>query len=174
MKRTPRYILNTLTVVSLVLSMAAVISSANGYWHLQQIAYNTPNSHFGIESWHGHFGLYLVNEKFGDEGWYFNHSPIKEISPLEDTNLDWYYLGFGMAWNKSDPSFANPIYEFVTPFWLLTLILAVLPAIWLLKWNKRRKLGPNACPACGYDLTGNESGKCPECGASKELPAETG
>ena len=48
-----------------------------------------------------------------------------------------------------------------------TLIFTILPTIWLYKWNKRRKLGPNACPACGYDLTGNETGVCPECGASK-------
>ncbi|MEM6260198.1 MAG: carbon starvation CstA family protein, partial [Planctomycetota bacterium] len=27
------------------------------------------------------------------------------------------------------------------------------------------KPGPNDCPACGYDLTGNTSGTCPECGA---------
>jgi len=36
--------------------------------------------------------------------------------------------------------------------------------IWLFKWNRRRKLSPNACPDCGYDLTGNETGMCPECG----------
>ena len=41
---------------------------------------------------------------------------------------------------------------------------AIGPAIWLFKWNKRRKLGPNAVPSFGYDLTGNESGVCPECG----------
>ncbi|MGB0768400.1 MAG: carbon starvation protein A, partial [Phycisphaeraceae bacterium] len=27
------------------------------------------------------------------------------------------------------------------------------------------KRGPSDCAACGYDLTGNESGNCPECGA---------
>ena len=31
----------------------------------------------------------------------------------------------------------------------------------------RRRL-PNACPACGYDLTGNRSGVCPECGRAVE------
>ena len=28
-----------------------------------------------------------------------------------------------------------------------------------------RKLTPGTCPQCGYDLTGNVSGRCPECGA---------
>jgi predicted Zn-ribbon and HTH transcriptional regulator len=26
------------------------------------------------------------------------------------------------------------------------------------------RLKPTHCPACSYDLRGNESGKCPECG----------
>jgi hypothetical protein len=47
------------------------------------------------------------------------------------------------------------------------LIFAILPAIWLFKWNQRRKLSPNACLGCGYDLTGNESGVCPECGVGE-------
>ena len=60
------------------------------------------------------------------------------------------------------------MYSVLVPHWFLTLTFAVLPAIWLYKWNKRRKLGPNACPSCGYDLTGNETGVCPECGADLE------
>ena len=63
---------------------------------------------------------------------------------------------------------------------LLVPLLATLPAvwlykptIWLFKWNKRRKLGPNTCPSCGYDLTGNESGVCPECGVGAETSSES-
>lgn len=40
------------------------------------------------------------------------------------------------------------------------LVIAMRPYI-------RRQL-PGYCPACAYDLTGNDSGRCPECGA--ELP----
>ncbi len=50
----------------------------------------------------------------------------------------------------------------------IPIILLVLPAIWLFKWSKRRNLPDNACPSCGYDLTGNETGQCPECGAYTE------
>jgi hypothetical protein len=62
---------------------------------------------------------------------------------------------------------------FSFPHWFLTLMFVILPAIWLFKWNRRRKIGPNTCPSCGYDLTGNESGECPECGAIYESPVES-
>ena len=52
------------------------------------------------------------------------------------------------------------------PHWFLTLIFAIFPGVWFIKWRRRRKLGPNACPSCGYDLTGNQTGECPECGES--------
>jgi len=57
--------------------------------------------------------------------------------------------------------------------WFLSLLFSVLPVLWLNQYRKRRKLGPNACPSCGYDLAGNESGKCPKCGAVTEKPAES-
>ena len=34
-----------------------------------------------------------------------------------------------------------------------------------------RKLSPNACPSCDYDLTGNTTGVCPECGHASETKA---
>jgi len=55
--------------------------------------------------------------------------------------------------------------DVIVRYWYL--IFAALPAIWLYKWNKRRKLSPNACSSCGYDLTGNETGVCPECGVAE-------
>jgi len=56
-----------------------------------------------------------------------------------------------------------------SPIWFLT---AVVAGSWvglrfMSRWRKRRgrrKCG--LCVSCGYDLTGNESGVCPECGES--------
>lgn len=31
-------------------------------------------------------------------------------------------------------------------------------------WGAPGKIPPNACRNCGYNLTGNASGTCPECG----------
>jgi len=48
------------------------------------------------------------------------------------------------------------------PVWFL-LASAILPTGYLF-WTDR-KAKPGHCAACGYSLTGNTSGTCPECGA---------
>ncbi len=39
-------------------------------------------------------------------------------------------------------------------------------AAWILWRLRRERLPVGLCPGCGYDLTGNVSGVCPECGAA--------
>ncbi|GJM24122.1 MAG: hypothetical protein DHS20C16_05370 [Phycisphaerae bacterium] len=46
------------------------------------------------------------------------------------------------------------------PFWIL-FVPSILITIWL--WRTSRIL-PGKCWNCRYDLTGNVSGTCPECG----------
>jgi hypothetical protein len=50
------------------------------------------------------------------------------------------------------------------PFWLPFLLCAI-PALYVF-WKDARRPLPGHCTACGYNLTGNVSGVCPECGTS--------
>lgn len=50
---------------------------------------------------------------------------------------------------------------FITPLWLPLAMIGV-PTI--LAWRRDRPFPPGHCQKCGYDLTGNLSGVCPECG----------
>ncbi len=57
----------------------------------------------------------------------------------------------------------------VIPFWLIIAVL--LPPWWLMGRKVRRRkrwASRGRCLSCGYDLTGNESGACPECNAAVE------
>lgn len=52
---------------------------------------------------------------------------------------------------------------------------------WALFWRplerdeRRQERGARGlCPSCGYDLTGNTSGTCPECGTPFEIYARIG
>lgn len=47
------------------------------------------------------------------------------------------------------------------PLWLPFLLYAIPTA---LLWRRNRRPGPDDCQNCGYNMTGNVSGKCPECG----------
>ncbi len=49
------------------------------------------------------------------------------------------------------------------PIWLPFLAIA-LPTGFLF-WSNHRQGRPGHCAACGYNLTGNTTGRCPECGA---------
>ena len=40
------------------------------------------------------------------------------------------------------------------------------------RWRKRKRTAAGQCATCGYDLTGNTSGVCPECGEAVIDPAE--
>jgi len=49
------------------------------------------------------------------------------------------------------------------PLWCF-IVVAGLPAA-CLSWRDHHRFPPGHCQKCGYDLTGNVSGRCPECGA---------
>ena len=48
------------------------------------------------------------------------------------------------------------------PLWIPFLLFA-MPTVFLW-WLDRRRIPPGHCQKCGYNLTGNVSGVCPECG----------
>ncbi len=58
------------------------------------------------------------------------------------------------------------------PLWLPFLLIA-LPTGWLFWSDHRRRKRVGCCEKCGYDLKGNTSGKCPECGATTPARAAT-
>ena len=54
--------------------------------------------------------------------------------------------------------------------WLVAGLVAVYPCATFLRgpWRRHRRGARGQCVHCGYDLTGNLSGVCPECGGSAE------
>ncbi len=58
------------------------------------------------------------------------------------------------------------------PFWMPAALLAAWPLLGWTRpaWIRRRRRRRGLCLRCGYNLTGNTSGRCPECGEAIERP----
>ncbi|MCB9856059.1 MAG: hypothetical protein H6818_10275 [Phycisphaerales bacterium] len=58
----------------------------------------------------------------------------------------------------------------IIPLW--TILLIAIPP-WFVLYRRarelRRRRREGCCMSCGYDLSSNESGVCPECGAAAEV-----
>jgi hypothetical protein len=60
---------------------------------------------------------------------------------------------------------ANPFIVFV-PHWAVCFVTGFGPVILWLMWYLRPLPFTPLCPNCSYNLTGNTSGACPECGTA--------
>ena len=57
-------------------------------------------------------------------------------------------------------------WDLCVPLWPMFVLSACYPTFVLVCWSihRRRRSGRGLCMSCRYDLTGNVSGVCPECG----------
>lgn len=69
---------------------------------------------------------------------------------------------------RSPPQFAYQFFLFFPISWLVIVFAGSSLGAFRLTWRQRCRRIAHACSKCGYDLTGNESGACPECG--QKLP----
>ena len=69
--------------------------------------------------------------------------------------LNWWPLSAGSA---TVPHYALPLW--------IPAVCCLIPGLYL--WRTGGKTPVGHCQGCGYNLTGNESGTCPECGKSCE------
>lgn len=88
-------------------------------------------------------------------------------------NLTYYFWGpawLGFRW-ASDPWVGGTYHVVELPYWFLTVPLGIASGALVLHRRVivprrlRQRVRKGLCPTCGYDLRGNASGVCPECGA---------
>jgi hypothetical protein len=77
------------------------------------------------------------------------------------SDAPWGDFSYGLTWVHRSFIKDGGARLFLTPLWLPLLGSAILTAA---AWRQDRR-APGYC-RCGYDLTGNVSGRCPECGRS--------
>ena len=171
-----RRLLNLLTVLSLLLCVAVAALSVRSTWHADEVVFR-PSDELTIWSFVSAEGEVVFTSirhkgfsrtRTGDD-FRYTHSPVdRAIRGLHRRIRDLHehrFLGVGWTPPARDD---NPATTWATvPYSRVAILAALLPAGratgWLWKRAVRRKRR-GRCPQCGYDLTGNVSGVCPECG----------
>ena len=90
----------------------------------------------------------------------YSHSPKTQAIRLLSWAID-TKSPCTMTWTPfyhSDPG----LFGVGLPLWMPLLLVAIPTAMLFLR---DRRPPPHCCQGCGYDLTGNTSGRCSECGA---------
>lgn len=101
---------------------------------------------------------------FASNPYYLRNSSGAWASPLK---VSWAKLGFDLKQvqfsNRPGPEPAA--FELFVPFWSLSLLLLLPPAIATIRWRRNSiRARDGKCLKCGYDLRAN-TGRCPECGS---------
>jgi hypothetical protein len=82
---------------------------------------------------------------------------------------DWAKLWFGGCSHTRPLAVRWTATAVTVPCWSLLLLASVPTAF---GWWSGRRFPSGHCPTCGYDLTGNVSGVCPECGTAVDRKAD--
>ena len=190
-----RRLFNIASVMSLVLCVATVALWVRSYWQSYSLYYDS-RVHDG-RAWGGRVraprGLLIVQTyrdvvrrgqeleyqrgKGAEPGWRLEgNEAVAYASPLYLIRGLWtFYLSFDSSTNgPSDPEMSSKSTTAISPLWVLVLIFAAPIGFWSYRRLRSRRRLPGNCSACGYDLAGNTSGVCPECGTVVAGKAEGG
>ena len=167
MRRFGRWVFNGLTVLALVLSVG--ICSAYSRTHR--------GDSFYLRSGDGQYCSLDIRPKSisfdwsnsnqrHHKSWLFGHRHYGTNDHQPPISSFWNRLGFWSGFS-GQVRLPNGDYESfhqeILPPWLGCLFI-LLPVAWGIHKARRRTPGHNVCVYCGYNLTGNISGVCPECG----------
>jgi hypothetical protein len=168
MRPVRRRVLNLLTVGSLLLCVAVGVLWLFSYQ-------GEPRIEWG-DSCDTGFGWRLYNHRldarYGSLRYVRSYPPLIRASPFvpssfapagpEFAGFSITRGNFGLAVDSLTEVYQVQV---AAPLWAIALPAAVLPLAHL--WRAVSRRGPGVCQSCGYDLTGNVSGVCPECGRAR-------
>jgi hypothetical protein len=101
------------------------------------------------------------------DGIHFIYRLSKPRVPIGSLQQLHGWLGFGWDGNGPWRIFAGREELASVPAWFLIGLFAVFPLARMAgfrRWRRLYRIARGCCAQCGYDLTGNISGVCPECG----------
>lgn len=188
-----RLLRKTLLVVSLFLLLVTAIEWGRSHlvrpstkrpnvnapnWYVQRVGTDN-RTYVGISADSGLLGAVIVRAnnpcllRVNDVGyeWGGGYVPRPSTGGYSTTTPRVISQGRAFLWNRTrQPNYVR--LSMCLPFWVpavsLTIVAACLGLMPIIR--KQFRMRHNLCMRCGYSLTGNESGVCPECGARVEKP----
>jgi hypothetical protein len=162
-----------LTVLSMLLCVVALALWPHSYRSATIVQRLWPERNVLLVSVKGHVSLHeQVAPVFPTTEWNFRFSPKFDERCVRHPVV-WSAGGLSMERYDGTGDFIGSYdRSLVIPYWLPALVCLTLPmvrAASAIRYQRRRASLP-ACSTCGYDLTANVSGVCPECGTGIATP----
>jgi hypothetical protein len=183
--RIRRWSFHTAAGMSAILFLIVCASSVRSYLMVDHISALIFGSRVSINTMWGKVLIqHMPNMTRFDDQWQHRQFRATNMGPGQtsyDQQCPYHFMGFGFKRdtasfggpNSSTKSSTGPITGahtrtytiLVMPHWFWAILTAITPIVWWIKWRRRRKIAlQGRCPKCAYDLQGNETGHCPECG----------
>jgi len=158
MRRFRRIMSRTADAICIVLMVLTVVMFVRGLWRIEGVAYKTAYLYMyaGCEGGRLHVGIADIPPRASGvllTG--FFSSDVGDFRPPK----------FWFQYEALPGPTSQTVY---IPLWFLFLLFAIKPTWSLIAWRRRRRRdmpGHPLCNNCGYDLHGNTTDSCPECGA---------
>ena len=161
-----------ISLLSLLLLLTAVVMWIRCRWWQDMVVHvhidDTTEVKWQIESSNGQLSIVRMS---GNGNYFFGDTPGWQISHNNMVYRSGPYVVYvsGSGQRTFFISYAGQVHSkgFALPYWIIILVTAPAPAFWLRdRITRRRRMRTGLCRSCGYNLTGNTSGVCPECGAA--------
>jgi hypothetical protein len=115
-------------------------------------------------------------------GWYLYFVPHREEWPIQtlwdsptseehlprDSTVLLYWLSAASRYGQPGERYIQVAVHFTIPGILLAIYPLLVFRQWLRQYRRNQRHKKGLCVTCGYNLTGNISGLCPECGSPIE------
>ena len=167
-----RWLFNVAAGLSLLLLIAVCALWARSYGRADEFTFTSRWSGFiAIDSYEGRVYAGLYHNPNWRRPYVSTFGAETDLRPFWQSYLQFNMEqrghtvgGFGfLRHGEQRPGAIRPIMRVaMAPHWFLAALGGVLPALKLARLLRRPR--PGHCRRCGYDLTGNISGTCPECG----------
>jgi hypothetical protein len=96
------------------------------------------------------------------------HEPYGCGRGIQVRGRDYFMFCFSRTYRNSN---LTPAWSLEIPLWPMMVMFLAYPSVSLLRsrmMRRRFRAGAGLCITCGYELCGNTSGICPECGTMRD------